>query len=364
MEKVNRRKRFLFLDRIIRGFFDRDSRRGVSGIALLIFAAVFTVVSVSFVSLKFSEKNKSAAGEELLSRTSASVLKTFGSMFFNENPPAGGKPALEIALGENSKNQNVIPKKIADVPIPKSGEKNLPAPETQIENSAAPSSSPTVQAQKKISSCDFVKTGIPNHQIIFSEVNWAGSKDSANDEWIEIKNNSGKDIWLNGWQVLSDDENVKIVFEGGNKISIGAMYLLERTDDNSVPGVVADAIYSGALSNSGTILKIFDADCNLSDELDASQKWPAGDSASRKTMERSVLDLSWHTSTSPGGTPKKENSTALLTKDAERTFPQPSEMQSAPPADSPPENQTATSSPPDSQNQQPQTQTSSHILIA
>ncbi|MDP3948759.1 MAG: lamin tail domain-containing protein, partial [bacterium] len=139
-------------------------------------------------------------------------------------------------------------------------------------------------------------------------------------------------------------------FKEENKISSGGLYLLERTDDNSAPGVTADAIYAGALSNNGAYLKIFDADCNLSDEIDASKKWPAGDSAARKTMERSVLDFSWHTSNYPGGTPKKENSTAF-SKGAEGM---------SQPADSPSTDNQTTSTP----DSQIQNQASAHILIA
>src|SRR3989344_5887790 len=179
-----------------------------------------------------------------------------------------------------------------------------------------------------------------------------GDNESSNNEWIEIKNNSGRVLGLNGWQILSGDGNVKIIFKEENKISSGELYLLERTDDNSVPDVTADMIYSGALSNSGAALKIFDADCNLSDELDASKKWSAGDSAARKTMERSILDFSWHTSNSPGGTPKQENSMAFSTKGIEET----SQL-----VDSPVGNQTTTSAAPDSQTQN---QTTAHILIA
>ncbi|MDO8664249.1 MAG: lamin tail domain-containing protein [Candidatus Liptonbacteria bacterium] len=331
-------------------------RQGVSSIALLIFAAVFIIASFSFVSLKFSDKNNLSSGENLFSRTSAVILKTLGGAFSSKEK----KPVLEIDLGKNSDASESSSEKISVVPasskkIPnQSPKKSTPVENTknniaesfstlsqQTENNPAATSVTETQVQKKISDCIFSTTGVSNHQIIFSELNWAGDKESANNEWIEIKNNSGRDIALNGWQILSGDGNIKIIFKEGNKISSGELYLLERTDDNSVPNIAADAIYAGALSNNGAYLKIFDADCNLSDEIDASKKWPAGDSAARKTMERSILDFSWHTSNSPGGTPKKENSTAFSKGIDEISQP----------VDSPANNQPATSTQSNSQTQ-------------
>lgn len=345
-------------------------RQGVSGIALLIFAAVFIIASFSFVSLKFSDKNNLDSGENLFSRISAVILKTLGGVFSNEEK----KLVLEIDLGKNpdageSSSEKISaiaasPEKTSDKYQKNSGaveNKKINGAEnfsssssrtnSQTENKISVSQEPEIKVQKKIYDCDFTKTGIPNHQIIFSEINWSGDKESANNEWIEIKNNSGVDIVLNGWQILSSDESIKIIFKEENKISSGGLYLLERTDDNSAPGIAADAIYTGALSNNGAYLKIFDADCNLSDEIDASKKWPAGDSTARKTMERSVLDFSWHTSNSPGGTPKKENSMAFSRKESETSQP----------ADSTANNQAATSTQPDSQTQN---QATAHILIA
>ncbi len=354
----------------VKNYLGSRGRQGVSSIALLIFAAVFTVVSVSFVSLKFSDKNNLSSEENLFSRTSAVILKTFGGVFSNKEK----KPVLEIDLGKNSDAGESSSEKIsATVASPEKTsdkyQKNSGAVEnkkingaenfsssssqtnSQTENKISVSQEPEIKVQKKIYDCDFTKTGIPNHKIIFSELNWVGDKESANNEWIEIKNNSGADIILNGWQILAGDENIKIIFAGENKISSGGLSLLERTDDNSVPDIAADVIYSGALSNNGAYLKIFDADCNLSDEIDASKKWPAGDSTARKTMERSILDFSWHTSNSPGGTPKKENTAAFSRKESETSQP----------ADSTANNQAATSTQPDSQTQN---QANAHILIA
>jgi len=367
MKKYDCIKYFLSIIVKSEGFSGLSRRQGVSSIALLIFTAVFIIAAFSFTSLKFSDKNDPSSGENLFSRTSAVILKTLGGAFSGEEK----KPVLEIDLGKNSDADVVTstktnyraaasPEKILEQSSKNSlvdgnGKNNIAenfsTSSPQTENNPAISPTAEIAVQKKILDCVFSKTEIPNHQIIFSEINWMGDKESTNNEWIEIKNNSGRNIVLNGWQILSGDRNIKIIFKEGSRIPSGELYLLERTDDNSAPGVAADAIYAGTLSNSGTALRIFDADCNLSDEINASKKWPAGNSAARRSMERSKLDLSWHTSAADGGTPKKEN-TAAFSKGTEEI---------SQPANSPANNQTATSTQPDSQAQNPAT---AHILIA
>ncbi|MBI3046029.1 MAG: lamin tail domain-containing protein [Candidatus Harrisonbacteria bacterium] len=161
--------------------------------------------------------------------------------------------------------------------------------------------------------CKYETVQSPNHQkFLINEVAWMGGTASANDEWIEVKNISGGQLDISGWQILDKSEQIKITFPAGTKLGAGAFLLLERTDDDSVPGVVADAIYAGALSNTDEGLRLFDKNCALVDEAMANLDWPAGESTARKTMERSS-DLSWHTYSGNGennifGTPKKENS--------------------------------------------------------
>ncbi len=365
MKKSSRKKLCFFTNADSENCFRANQRKGFSALALLIFSTVFIVSSVAFVSFKFSPKNNSEEG--FLGRASGAILKTFGNIFSAPEE----KPVLEIDLGENEnvteKTSGPVSSNIADLKIKKSVPESLSAPAAVTpENLTAGLPSPEKESAKKISDCDFSppgadppladKTETPNHQIIFSEVNWAGSKESPNDEWIEIKNNSGKDISLGGWQILSADKNIKIILTDKDKISVGGLYLLERTDDNSAVGVDADAIYSGTLSNSGTAMKIFSDDCSVSDEIDVSGKWPAGDSVARKTMERSFLDFSWHTSANAGGTPKKENSAAFSTKEPYISFAQPGGTAD----NSQTENQTNASG---TQNSQQQNQNGSKILI-
>jgi len=145
------------------------------------------------------------------------------------------------------------------------------------------------------------------NRIIINEVAWMGNQNSASDEWIELKNISGAEIDLINWQLLDKDDQIKIIFSGKDQISVSGLYLLERTDDDSVLGVAADLIYTGGLNNTNEALYLFDANCQLQDEILTDLDWPAGNSSSKRTMERKN-DLSWQTSAELWGTPKRENS--------------------------------------------------------
>jgi hypothetical protein len=127
---------------------------------------------------------------------------------------------------------------------------------------------------------------------------------------MELKNISSQTIDISGWQLIDKAEQIKINLSNlkDPKIKSNQFILLERTSDNTLPNIQADLIYQGALSNTNEGLRLFDSNCNLIDEVLANPNWPAGDSPSRKTAERTAL-LSWQTSQNIGGTPKQENST-------------------------------------------------------
>jgi hypothetical protein len=145
-----------------------------------------------------------------------------------------------------------------------------------------------------------------NKKVIINEVSWMGSAQSYSDEWIELKNMTLADIDLSGWQLQNKSQKIKISFGGSEVLPASGFYLLERTNDDSVPGVAADKVYTGSLGNLKEALYLFDGGCVVEDLVIAAGKWPAGDNTTKKTMIR-AQDLSWQTSIQPGGTPKAEN---------------------------------------------------------
>jgi len=173
--------------------------------------------------------------------------------------------------------------------------------------------------EETISYCPQV--GIPSHSgIIINEIAWMGTTVGATKEWVELKNVSDEEISLSGWQLLSKDNRIRIIFDDDESLGPNQFYLLERTSDNSVPDISADKIYTGAIGNSDDLLMLFNNQCQLIDEVVADPDWIAGNSSERKTMERDN-DLNWHTSSAINGTPKEENSTPEEIEEVEEDDP-------------------------------------------
>ena len=153
--------------------------------------------------------------------------------------------------------------------------------------------------------CLITGTGEPlMDKVIFNEIAWMGTENSSNDEWMRLKNLTGEEIDLSNWQILDKDEQIKIIFETGSTISANGFYLLERTDDDSLPGITADLIYTGALNDNNEALYLFDQDCRLQDKVIANPDWPAGNKEERESMKRAE-DLFWYTY-EPGLEPEPE----------------------------------------------------------
>ena len=124
--------------------------------------------------------------------------------------------------------------------------------------------------------------------IIINEVAWAGADWAATAEWIELFNTSPEPVDLEGWRLVSSDGAPDIDLRGTIPPHISGaptsgFFLLERGDDGSVPGIAADLVYQGALTDRGEILFLWDPDGNIADTANAPSDpasgptpWPAG----------------------------------------------------------------------------------------
>lgn len=120
--------------------------------------------------------------------------------------------------------------------------------------------------------------------VLINEVAWAGTRASANDEWIELHNRTGRGVALEGW-LLTDGGDISIALRGS--IPADGYFLLERTDDSTVATRSADLIYTGSLRNSGEALTLFGANGQTVDRANAAAgPWPAGEAMTRSSMER------------------------------------------------------------------------------
>lgn len=148
--------------------------------------------------------------------------------------------------------------------------------------------------------------------IYINEIAWMGTTNSPFDEWLELYNNSPVAVDLTGWQLLAQDNSPVIHLSG--VIESKEYFLLERTDETSLPHIKADLVYTGGLNNHGEILMLFNANGSLIDQVGCSSGWFSGLNEEKKTMERKnydslpSLEKDWQTSQQTGGTPKKENS--------------------------------------------------------
>lgn len=170
----------------------------------------------------------------------------------------------------------------------------------------------------------------PPRPVAINEIAWAGTAASAFDEWMELKNNTDKEIDITGWVLVGKDGTPNIKLKG--KIPAKGFFLLERTDDNAVSDVKADQIYTGGLLNAGETLTLKDGKGVVIDTANNDGgPWPAGTASDgnppHATMERvdsiaADTDANWKTNDGKkvngkdakgkplNGTPKAENSVA------------------------------------------------------
>ncbi|MFA5433376.1 MAG: lamin tail domain-containing protein, partial [Candidatus Paceibacterota bacterium] len=252
------------------------------------------------------------------------IIDSFSGVFKSFT---GSENNLTEYIFKDTANQEAIDKEVEAMSEGKAIEEDYPVKE--IKNNIEEKKKETVKEEKKEVVkeekkkeevevkivpvlCSKSNQSVSSYDVIINEVAWMGSKNSANDEWIELKNTSNSGINLKGWTLRDGEDQINIVFEDIT-VSKGGFLLLERTDDNSVPTKTADLIYKGALSNSEEELYLFDSNCSLKDFVSGNPEWTAGDSSNKKTMERNDDLSGWHTYSGSGsnniwGTPKENNS--------------------------------------------------------
>jgi hypothetical protein len=225
------------------------------------------------------------------------------------------------AMSENSKLEEDYPIKIAEEKTIKE-EEVVKEEKKKVEEKKVSEKEEKIEKEKKAEEklapiiCSKALQVISSYNVIINEVAWMGSENSANDEWIELKNISNADINLKGWSLRDKEDQINIVFENITVPKDGFL-LLERTDDSSVSFKIADLIYKGSLSNSEEELYLFDNLCQLKDFVSGNPKWLAGDNGARKTMERNTDLTNWHTYSGSKinniwGTPRGINSDEII----------------------------------------------------
>lgn len=127
--------------------------------------------------------------------------------------------------------------------------------------------------------------------VFISEVAWMGTAVSTADEWIELHNDGSAAVSLSGWRLRSAEATPSPDIALSGEIAAGGYYLIERTDDDSVPGIPADLVtsFGGGLSNAGETLLLVDTAGVTVDTVSGASAWAGigGDAATKATAQRS-----------------------------------------------------------------------------
>jgi hypothetical protein len=264
-----------------------------------------------------SEPQNSASAPEIPNTptptdTPTSTDTSSSTATFTDTPTSTDTPAITDTPSDTPTSTDTATETPTDTPTQ--------TPSATFTPSATPTSSDTPTPTVTFTD---TPTPFPPGSVVINEVAWTGTVADANDEWIELYNNTNNDIGLAGWTIT--------IGAGGpititDTIPANGFYLLERTDDSTISDIDADFIYTGALVNGGSTITLRDPSSNVIDTANGDGgPWPAGDAASRASMERvnpTLPDTDGNWATNDGitvngldangnpvrGTPKQPNS--------------------------------------------------------
>jgi hypothetical protein len=146
-------------------------------------------------------------------------------------------------------------------------------------------------------------------KVSINEVAWMGTSESTYGEWVELYNDGTSSVDLKD-ALLYEAGGTTLVIKLTKSIQPQSYYLIARSTPSTPDpvGGLADDLGSfggSGLSNSGENLVLKSASGEVLDSLDATSGWPAGDSASKLTMQK--MGAEWITAT---GTPRAINTGA------------------------------------------------------
>jgi hypothetical protein len=146
-----------------------------------------------------------------------------------------------------------------------------------------------------------------------------GTETDANNEWIELYNLSGTSTDVTGWTLVAGDSTNPSLFTVllSGTLSPHGVGVLERTDDDTLPGVTAFQIYTGVLKNEGETLTLTlkDAEGNVSDEAVGGTDWAGvggSNTPPKKTAQRTMTG-SWVTAAPTPGAENAQEDDPLAT---------------------------------------------------
>jgi hypothetical protein len=165
----------------------------------------------------------------------------------------------------------------------------------------------------------FEEAAEEENSIVINEINYSSSVQYDTKDWTELLNNGTTSVDLSGWTLIDSGSDSGFVFSPGT-IMLPGSYLVICRDledfksfNSNVQNAVGDMEFK--LASEGEIVRLFDDDNNLVDQVNygTSEPWPTDASGTGRTIELkdplsdNSIGENWQTS-DMGGTPGAQNS--------------------------------------------------------
>jgi len=143
-------------------------------------------------------------------------------------------------------------------------------------------------------------------EVVINELMWSGSFVSGQDEWLELRNMTNREIDLSNYQltgITGEEEKAMITISEEYAIPANGYFLVSNyTEDSSALAFAPNMVSSSlSLSNSALQIKLYDQAGLLIDTAGDGEKPLAGDNTNKCSMERNPVPgdgtsgENWHT---------------------------------------------------------------------
>ncbi len=135
-------------------------------------------------------------------------------------------------------------------------------------------------------------------RVIFHEIAWMGTAQSASEQWLELYNSGDKPVSLDGWTIRTESGSVSVQLAG--RLAEGQTLFVAAAEGDTLIGLPVHRTLDASLSRNGEVLRLQDSNGRFIDEVDG---WHAGCSDTFATMQRvypysdGTSTDSWKTST-------------------------------------------------------------------
>lgn len=156
----------------------------------------------------------------------------------------------------------------------------------------------------------FLVPGLAQAAITVTEVAWMGTSTSQYEEWFELHNDGETAVSLSGWKAFKSGGTALYTLTGS--IDPGTYYVVCRTTASLNNPLAGNCNEQGpwggsGLNNTSDQLILKDNAGTSIDSIDAVAGWPAGESSTKKTMQKSGNE--WVTAAAtPGAETVAQNS--------------------------------------------------------